>query len=99
MKPLKTLPILYNGTHCYNIELQTSFEGLADSLKELEMLSRRVCIVTDSNVEALYGAGIQNILALSIRMYVAEASIILASVAISDKSGFVKQMITADKIR
>lgn len=62
MKPLKTLPILYNGTHCYNIELQTSFEGLADSLKELEMLSRRVCIVTDSNVEALYGAGIQNIL-------------------------------------
>ena len=43
---------------------------------------------------------IKNMLAtLSMRMYVAEASIILASVAISDKSGFAKQMITADKIR
>ena len=43
---------------------------------------------------------IKNMLAtLSMRMYVTEASTILASVAISNKSGFVKQMIIADKIR
>ena len=36
---------------------------------------------------------------LSMRMYVADASIILESVAISDKSDFVKQIITADKTR
>ena len=36
---------------------------------------------------------------LSMRIYVAEASRILASVAISDKSGFAKQMIAADKTR
>lgn len=62
MKPLKTLPILYNGTHCYNIELQNSFLGLADSLKELQMLNRRLCIVADSNVDALYGIEVENIL-------------------------------------
>ena len=36
---------------------------------------------------------------LSIRIYVAEASKILTSVAIIDKSGFVKQTISTDKIR
>ncbi len=62
MKPLKLLPILYNGTHCYNIELQSSFSGLADSLKELQMSGRRLCIVADSNVDALYGEEVQNLL-------------------------------------
>jgi 3-dehydroquinate synthase len=62
MKPLKKLPIFYNGTLCYNIELQTSFSGLADSLKELGFLKKRLCIVTDSNVESLYGPELQQIL-------------------------------------
>jgi len=62
MKTLKKLPILYNGTHCYNIELQNSFEGLADALKELQMTEKRLCIVTDSNVEKLYGQEVQTIL-------------------------------------
>lgn len=59
MKPLKTLPILYNGTHCYNIELQTSFAGLASSLQELKMQGKRFCIVSDSNVDKLYGAEVE----------------------------------------
>ena len=62
MKPLKNLAINYNGLPCYNIELQTSFEGLADSLSTLHLLEKRLCIVTDSNVEALYGEKIQQIL-------------------------------------
>lgn len=62
MKPLKILTINYNGTPCYNIELQTSFDGLAGSLKNLNCLEKRLCIVTDSNVEPLYGQELQNIL-------------------------------------
>lgn len=62
MKPLKNLPILYNGTHCYNIELNNSFLGLADSLTKLQMSGKRLCIVSDSNVDALYGAEVQSLL-------------------------------------
>ena len=62
MKPLNTLTINYNGTPCYKIELQTSFDGLPDSLKELNLFKKRLCIVTDSNVEALYGEKLQKIL-------------------------------------
>lgn len=62
MKPLKLLPIKYNGAHCYNIELQTSFLGLAESMEKLGMSGKRLCIVTDSNVNALYGNEVQQLL-------------------------------------
>lgn len=62
MKPIKTLPILYQGTHCYNIELHHSFLGLPDALKDLQFLGRRLCIVSDSNVNALYGDEVQTLL-------------------------------------
>ena len=62
MKPIKELPILYNGVHCYNIELHDSFLGLADSMKELQMSGKRLCIVSDSNVDAIYGEEVQNLL-------------------------------------
>ncbi len=62
MKPLKVLPIYYNGAPCYNIELQSSFLNLPDSLKELSMSGKRLCIVSDSNVDALYGAKVQQLL-------------------------------------
>lgn len=50
-----TLPILYNGTHCYNIELTNSFEGLYDALAALSLEKKRLCIIADSNVDVLYG--------------------------------------------
>lgn len=62
MKPLKNLTINYYGTPCYNIELQNSFEGLSDSLNKLDLLEKRLCIVTDSNVEPLYGSELQHLL-------------------------------------
>ena len=58
----KVLPILYNGTHCYNIQLESSFDGLASSIRELKMTGKRLCIVSDSNVDGLYGAEVQNVL-------------------------------------
>jgi len=62
MKPLKNLPILYEGIHCYNIELHNSFLGLTDSLTALQMSGKRLCIVSDSNVNAIYGEEVQNVL-------------------------------------
>ena len=62
MNALKNLPILYNGEHCYNIELHDSFLGLVNSLTELKMSGKRLCIVTDSNVNALYGEEVQKLL-------------------------------------
>lgn len=62
MKPLKLLPIQYNGVHCYNIELQTDFLGLVESMEKLGMREKRLCIVTDSNVNALYGNEVQQLL-------------------------------------
>ena len=62
MKPLKTLAINYNGTPCYDIELHKSFDGLAEGLKKLNLIGKRLCIVTDSNVDTLYGAQVQNII-------------------------------------
>ena len=62
MKPMKVLPISYNGAHCYNIELRHSFDGLADSIRGLGMSEKRLCIVTDSNVDSIYGETFQNLL-------------------------------------
>ena len=61
----KVLPILYNGAHCYNIELQNSFAGLAASMQKLQMSGKRLCIVSDSNVDHLYGMEVQNSLEAS----------------------------------
>lgn len=62
MKPLKSLSINYNGTPCYDIEIHSSFEALAEGLYKLNLLDRRLCIVTDSNVEAQYGSLVQQII-------------------------------------
>lgn len=62
MKPLKLLPIQYNGVPCYSIELQTSFQGLSASMQALGMSGKRICMVADSNVNALYGEEIQQLL-------------------------------------
>lgn len=62
MTPLKSLPIYYNGALCYTIELHNSFLGFAESLKELQLTGRRLCIVSDSNVDTLYGDEVQTLL-------------------------------------
>lgn len=49
------LPILYNKKPCYDIVYSQSFEELWDELKELGAEEKRLCIITDSNVEKLYG--------------------------------------------
>ncbi len=49
------LPILYNKKPCYDIVFSKSFEELTEELQDLAVDKKRLCIVTDSNVDKLYG--------------------------------------------
>ncbi len=53
------LPILYNKKPCYDIVFSKSFEGLWEELAELGCAEKRLCIVTDSKVDELYGEALK----------------------------------------
>lgn len=57
------LPILLNKKPCYDIVFCKSFEELPEELAELEVSGRRLCVVTDSNVDRLYGDAFLSVLA------------------------------------
>lgn len=56
------LPILYNKKPCYDIVFSKSFEELTEELQEMGAEKKRLCIVTDSNVDKLYGDEVLKIL-------------------------------------
>ena len=56
------LTILYQKKPCYDIVFAKDFQGLLEELKELEVSNRRLCIITDSNVDKLYGEEVQKLL-------------------------------------
>lgn len=56
------LPVLYQRKPCYDIVFERSFDGLWEELEELGAAQKRLCIVTDSNVDKLYGGQILDIL-------------------------------------
>ena len=56
------LPILYNKKPCYDIVFSQSFDGLVEELAELGAENKRLCIVTDSKVNSLYGDEILKLL-------------------------------------
>lgn len=49
------LPILYDKKPCYDIVFTQSFEELLPELQDLGCENRRICIVTDTKVDELYG--------------------------------------------
>lgn len=49
------LPVLYNKKPCYDIVFSQSFDGLWEELEELGAKDKRLCIVTDSTVNGIYG--------------------------------------------
>jgi 3-dehydroquinate synthase len=49
------LPVLYQKKPCYDIVFEKSFDGLWEEMEELGAAQKRLCIVTDSNVDKLYG--------------------------------------------
>ncbi len=56
------LPILYNKKPCYDIVFSQSFAELAEELKDLEAENKKLCIITDSNVEKLYAKELKELL-------------------------------------
>lgn len=48
------LTINYNRKPCYDIVFSKSFEGLGEELEEMELSDRKICVITDSDVEPLY---------------------------------------------
>ncbi len=56
------LSVSYQKKPCYDIVLSKTFADLTEELKELGTEGRRLCIVTDSNVDALYGEEVLKLL-------------------------------------
>lgn len=48
------ITVNYNKKPCYDIVFSKSFNALAEELKELDIENKKICIVTDSNVNNLF---------------------------------------------
>ena len=55
-------PVLFNKKPCYDIVFSKDFEGLTEELAELGADNKRLCIVTDSTVDKLYGDELKKLL-------------------------------------
>ena len=44
-----------NKKPCYDIVFSNDWQEFAEELKEMQLSERKLCIVTDSNVDAIYG--------------------------------------------
>ena len=62
MMETNRLQIMYEKKPCYEIVFETSFEQLWEELEKLEASDKKLCIITDSNVEKIYGEEIVNLL-------------------------------------
>ena len=49
------LPILINKKPCYDIVFARDFDGILEELAEIDVKERKLCIVTDTTVDKLYG--------------------------------------------
>ena len=56
------MTINYEKKPCYDIVFSESFEHLKEELDKLNIAGRKVCIITDSHVKALYGDEVMEIL-------------------------------------
>ena len=57
----RKINVLYQNKPCYDICIEDSFGALADALEPFALADRKVCIVTDSNVDPLYAAEVEDI--------------------------------------
>ncbi len=62
MVQTKVLPISYQGKHSYTIELHSDFDALYRALCNVSLEKKRLCIVSDSNVNRLYGDEVEDLL-------------------------------------
>ncbi len=52
------LNVSYNRKPCYDIVFSTGWNELKEELQELGLTERKICVCTDSNVDALYGEAV-----------------------------------------
>ncbi len=52
------LNVSYNRKPCYYIVFSTGWNELKEELQELGLTERKICVCTDSNVDALYGEAV-----------------------------------------
>ena len=50
----KRINVKYEGKPCYDIVIESQFEGLLDEIEKLNLINQKLCIVTDSNTGAIY---------------------------------------------
>ncbi|MCR5753883.1 MAG: 3-dehydroquinate synthase [Acetatifactor sp.] len=55
------LPILYENKPCYEIVIDKNFDELVNELEKLQTEEIKLCIVTDSKVNQLYGETLMNL--------------------------------------
>ena len=58
----QTMEVLYQGKPCYPIHIEASFDALAQAMEPLSCKERKICIITDSKVNSLYGEEMEAIL-------------------------------------
>ncbi|MCH4191231.1 MAG: 3-dehydroquinate synthase [Butyrivibrio sp.] len=56
----ETMNVSYNGKPCYDILFTQSFDELKDQIDCLGFRNRRIVIITDSNVQPVYGKTVQD---------------------------------------
>ncbi len=62
--------VLFQKKPCYDIVFEKSFDTLVEELKLLGCENRRICIVTDSKVDQIYGQQVQDLLIDNCKMVV-----------------------------
>ena len=58
----KRLEVYYQEKPCYDIVLENDFSCLAEEMNQFKIKNKRLCIVTDSCVEALYASQVSEML-------------------------------------
>ncbi|MBO4457615.1 MAG: 3-dehydroquinate synthase [Butyrivibrio sp.] len=58
----KTLNVSYQDKPCYDIVYSKDFSDLAEEIKKLGFENRKICLITDSNVDKLYADEVSEIL-------------------------------------
>ena len=56
------LEVLYNRKHCYDIVIENSFQSLCEEIKKLNIVNKKLCIITDSIVGSIYLEEVINML-------------------------------------
>ena len=58
----KILDVKKDGNYSYSIWLEPDFQNLPEALEQLHVSGRKLCIVSDSNVDTLYGTQLKEVL-------------------------------------